>query len=673
MQDNPLLTLAHPLPFDRVRAEHVEPAVLDLIAQSRAAIDQIAGAGNLSYEGTFQALESATEQLEIVMGVVEHLESVATSDALRDAYNKILPAVSQFYSSITLHAGLYQALCGAAARMDHDSLSPIQQRYVKKTLDDFRRHGAELDETGKQALRRIDQALSERTTLFSQNVLDSTNAFEIYVDESRISGLPESALAMARESATARGQTGYRFTLQAPSVTPVLNYADDAALREQVWTAFNQRGRGKYDNVPLLKEILTLRSEKARLLGFKDFSDLVTHDRMAKTGEHAAAFVEDLKLKTQAAYRKENEELLAFRRSLEGPDAPELKPWDVGYYAEKQRQALYDFDEEQLRPYFSADRVLKGAFDLATSLYGVTFEPASLPVWHDSVKSHRIVDRSGRELGFFYTDLYPRESKRDGAWMHGLVASAPPTPHVALFCLNAQPPTRDLPSLLSFRDVETVFHEFGHLLHHCLSQVPVRSLSCTRVAQDFVELPSQIMENWCTESAALNRFASHYKTNAPIPDELIHRLLRARHFRAANAQMRQLGFAAVDLALHRDFDPTSDTNVLDFANEILQQYAVVQLPADYAMIASFGHLFSHSVGYAAGYYSYKWAEVLDADAFSRFRAEGIFNPTVGQAFVDAILSRGDSADPQDLFQEFMGRAPRLEPMLERLGLLARAS
>ncbi|HXS18296.1 MAG TPA: M3 family metallopeptidase, partial [Polyangiaceae bacterium] len=314
MQDNPLLSLAHPIPFDRVRADHVEPAVLDLIAQSRAAIDAIATSADLSYAGTFQALETSTERLEIVMGVVEHLESVATSDALRDAYNKILPAVSQFYSSITLHAGLYQALCAGAKLLNHDLLSPIQQRYVQKTLDDFRRHGAELDDAGKQELKRIDQALSEKTTLFSQNVLDSTNVFEVYVDESRISGLPESALAMARESAAARGQTGYRFTLQAPSVTPVLNYADDAALREQVWRAFNQRGRGKYDNLPLIGEILALRNEKARLLGFKDFSDLVAFDRMAKTGEHAAAFVADLRLKTEAAYRRENVELLAYRR-----------------------------------------------------------------------------------------------------------------------------------------------------------------------------------------------------------------------------------------------------------------------------------------------------------------------------------------------------------------------
>ena len=673
MSHNPLLALALPPPFDQVRADHVQPAILELIRQAELAIEAIANTQIFDYDSTFGALERSTEQLEMAMGIVEHLESVATSDALREAYNKILPPVSQFYSNITLHDGLYRALRACEQQLDRTKLSAIQLRHVDKTLDDFKRHGAELNEAGKTELRAIDQALSEKTTLFSQNVLDSANAFELIVDESRTGGLPASALSMAQESAQSRGKTGFRFTLQAPSVVPVLNYADDAKLREKIWCAFNQRGCGKFDNLPLVKEILSLRRRKARLLGFADFADMVTFDRMAKTGHAAADFIENLRRKTVAAYRRENEDLLAFRRSIEGPDAPELRPWDVGYYAEKQRKALYDFDEEALRPYFSADKVLQGAFDLATSLYGVQLVDADLPVWHEQVRAHRMLDKSGHEIGIFYTDLYPRESKRDGAWMHGLIAAAPPAPHVALFCLNAQPPTKDVPSLLSFRDVETVFHEFGHLLHHCLSSVPIRSLSCTRVAQDFVELPSQIMENWCTESAALNRFASHYQSHEPLPEDLIQRLLRARNFRAANAQMRQLGFAAADLALHREFDPDSDDNVNDFANNILQNYAAVKLPSDYAVIASFGHLFSHSVGYAAGYYSYKWAEVLDADAFTRFKTEGLFNAEVGRAFMQAILARGDSADPQLLFEEFMGRAPRLEPMLERLGLLAAAS
>lgn len=669
--DNPLSNPALPLPFDQVKPAHIEPAIMSLISAAQEALETIATGPADTYDGTFAALERATERLELSMGIVEHLESVNSSDDLRAAYNKVLPHVSQFYSSIALHEGLYRALRNFASR-EEPGLTPTQQRYVRKTLEDFERHGAELPPEGKERLQAIDRQLSEKTTAFSQNVLDGTNAFELLVDEARLAGLPEFAKTAARESAQEKGLTGYRLTLQGPSVVPVLTYADDASLREEVWHAFNLRGRGKNDNLPLVRDILRLRRERADLLGFKNFADLATADRMAKSGEEAIDFVEGLREKTQAAFEQENASLLAFRRELEGKDAPDLRPWDVSYYAEKQRKKLYDFDEEALRPYFSAPSVLLGAFQLAETLYGVKIENADLPVWDTSVRAHKILGEGGRELGWFYTDLYPRETKRDGAWMHGLIASPPPAPHVALFCANAQPPTSKAPSLMSFRDVETVFHEFGHLLHHCLSEVSVRSLACTRVAQDFVELPSQIMENWCSEKEALDRFAKHYETGEPLPVELVTRMLSARNFRAGNAQMRQLGFAAVDLALHVKFDPTSNVDVNAFANEVLQKYNPSQLPDDYSLIASFSHLFSHPVGYAAGYYSYKWAEVLDADAFSRFKREGLFNRDVGDAFRQTILSRGDSADPLDLFTEFMGRAPQMEPMLERQGLLKSA-
>jgi len=664
---NPLVSPTIPLPFDSVQPEHVEPAILGHIEQGKAALDAIAQGNADTYAGTFAALEDSTAGLETAMGMVEHLESVQTSDALRAAYNSILPQVSEFYSSIALHEGVYRALRKFASEGDQSTLSETEKRYLEKTLDEFRRHGAELDSEGKKKLQEIDRGLSEKTTQYSQNVLDGTNQFELYVDEARLSGLPDFALTAAKESASEKGKDGeYRFTLQAPSVIPLLTYADDAALRQEIWTAFNQRGRGKNDNLPLVKDILRLRRNRAKLLGFKDFADLATVDRMAKTGAKASEFVAQLRKETEAAFKKENDELLALRRELEGAEAPELRPWDVSYYAEKQRKKLYDFDEEKLRPYFSAPAVLKGAFDLAQELYGIRIEDADLPVWHESAQAHRVVSENGRELGIFYTDLYPRESKRDGAWMHGLVASPPPAPHVALFCTNAQPPTSDTPSLMSFRDVETVFHEFGHLLHHCLSEVSVRSLACTRVAQDFVELPSQIMENWCSEKSALDKFAKHYETGEALPEELVGGLLAARNFRAANAQMRQLGFSAVDLALHVDFDPDSD------ANQVLKDYSATEIHPGYALIASFSHLFSHPVGYAAGYYSYKWAEVLDADAFSRFKNEGLFSREIGQAFRQTVLARGDSADPLDLFKEFMGREPELSPMLKRQGLVAGA-
>lgn len=672
MTENPLTQLSTSIPFGSIRPEHVVPAVDTLLERAQGAIDAIAATpGERTYENTVDALERATEPLEYAVGIVEHLESVATTSELREAYNSILPKVSAFWSSIALHEGLYGALKGFAQTSEAQALEGARARLLKKTLADFRRHGAELGPEGKARLKEIDQELSQLTTRFSQNVLDSTNAFERWVtDPAELSGLPESARAAARDSAQSKGREGWRLTLQAPSVVAVLTYADDRSLREEIWRAFNRRGRQEgHDNLPLVSDILRLRKEKARLLGFAHFADLVTEDRMARTGAEALRFVRELTEKTEQAFEKENQELLAFRRELEGSGAPDLAPWDVAYYAEKQRRARYDFDEERLRDYFPAEKVLDGAFRLATSLYGVTIEPTDLPVWHGSVQAHRLVDADGTVLGVFYTDLYPREDKRDGAWMHGLIASVPPEPHVALFCANAQPPAGGKPSLMNHRDVETVFHEFGHLLHHCLSRVPVRSLACTRVAQDFVELPSQILENWCAEKDALDRFACHYETGEPIPAKLVEALLRARNFRAANAQMRQLGFAAVDLALHVEYSPDEHGDVLTYANRILQRYTPAQLPEDYALITSFSHLFAHPVGYAAGYYSYKWAEVLDADAFARFKQEGLFNPETGRAFRSAILSRGDSDEPLTLFREFMGREPRLEPMLERQGLL----
>ncbi len=669
---NPLVRPSTTIPFGLIHPEHVVPAVDELLERAQGALDFIASKpGERTYEDTLGALERATEPLEYAMGVVEHLESVATTAELRDAYNTVLPKVSAFWSSIALHEGLYAALKTFATTDEAKALTGPRARLLDKTLADFRRHGAELDAPGKARLQEIDQELSQLTTRFSQNVLDSTNAFERWVtDPAELSGLPESARAAARDSAAAKGRDGWRFTLQAPSVVAVLTYADDPRLREELWRAFNRRGRQPgHDNLPLVADILRLRKERAGLLGFAHFADLVTEDRMARTGAEALRFVRELTTKTEQAFEKENQALLAFRQELEGPSAPVLEPWDVAYYAEKQRRALYDFDEEQLRDYFPAEKVLQGAFELATSLYGVTIAPADLPGWHPSVQAHRLTDADGTVLGVFYTDLYPREDKRDGAWMHGLIASVPPEPHVALFCANAQPPAGGKPSLMSHRDVETVFHEFGHLLHHCLSRVPVRSLACTRVAQDFVELPSQILENWCAEKDALDRFARHYETGDPIPSKLVESLIRARNFRAANAQMRQLGFAAVDLALHVEYSPDEHGDVLAYANRILQRYNPARLPDDYALITSFSHLFAHPVGYAAGYYSYKWAEVLDADAFARFKQEGLFNPETGHAFRSSILSRGDSDEPLALFQEFMGREPRLEPMLERQGLL----
>jgi oligopeptidase A len=670
--ENPLLALSAAPPFDRIAAEHVVPAIQQLLAESGAALDRLEASTEPStYASTLAALETATEPLEVAMGVVEHLEGTATTPALREAYNTVLPDVSAFFAGIPLRARLYERLVALESSPEAKTLDATRARFLEKTLAEFRRHGARLNAADKERLRELDRELSTVASKFSQNVLDDTNAYElVFPDDSRLRGLPPSAVEMAKEAATAAGKDGYRLTLHAPSVTAILTYAEDAELRRTIWRAYNDRGTsGEHDNRPLLRRLLELRREKARLLGFADFADLVTEERMAKTGAEAQRFVDDLATRTRPAFEREKAELLAFRRELEGKAAPELEPWDVAYYSEKLKLARYAFDDEALRPYFPFEQVLDGAFRLAETLYDVRITKAEGPsVWHESVSAYHLKNAAGSELGLFYVDPYPRESKRGGAWMHGLVAAVPPAPHLAVFCANVAPPSGGKPSLLTHRDVETIFHEFGHLLHHCLSTVSVRSLAGTRVVQDFVELPSQIMENFCTEREGLNLFARHFETGAPIPDHLLEGLRQARTFRAATQQMRQLGFAAVDLALHRELDPTKE-DALRFGNRILAGFAAAPLPPDYGMLASFLHLFSHPVGYAAGYYSYKWAEVLDADAFGRFRKDGILSKEVGAAFRDEVLSQGDSRDPMALFVSFMGREPRVDALLERQGLL----
>lgn len=678
--DNPLLHIEFEVPFDAITAVHVQPAVETLIERAKAAIDAIAAAtGPRTYENTLGALDDATVRLELVSTVVSHLESVRSHPELREAYNVVQPMVSAFYATVPLHEGLYRALRAFSETPEAKALAPTKKRLLTKTLDEFRRHGAELPAEGKKRLEAISHELAEVTNKFSQNLLDSTAAWELLLeDESKLAGLPESARAQARSSAESKGKTGYRFTLQAPSVVPALTYLDDAALREAIYRAFSRRAsEGDLDNRPLILRILELRQEKAKLLGYRDFSDLVLEDRMAKRGEAAQKFVQDLEAKSRGAFEREKAELLAFRRSLEGPTAPELQPWDVAFYAEKQRKALYDFDEEELRPYFPVDRVLRGLFETAERLYGVRVEEdRAMPRWHQDVQCYRLFEGETL-LGAFYVDLYPREEKRGGAWMNGLITGGPGVgghsgfhPHLGLICANITPPLGDKAALLTHDEVQTLFHEFGHLLHHLLSNVEVRSLGGTNVAWDFVELPSQIMENWCWEREALNLFARHVETGEVIPEALFSKMKRARTFREATAMMRQLGFATVDLALHRSYDPARDGDLVRYTNSVLEAYAPARYPPDYAFITGFSHLFSSGIAYAAGYYSYKWAEVLDADAFSLFLEEGVFSREVGLAFRRSVLERGDSEDPMKLFKDFRGREPSVDALLLRSGLVA---
>jgi oligopeptidase A len=674
---NPLLRVQFRIPFDRIREEDVKPAATELLHAARARLDVLAAPGeDRTFDNTMRALDDLTEPLDWAMGVVRHLESVATYQELRAAFNAAQPEVSAFYSGIPLNAGLWNNIKAYAATPEAAALAGERRRFLRKTVDSFRRHGADLDPVGKKRLEEIDVELTQITTKFGENVLDSTNAFELVItNEGELAGLPPTAVATARQSAQRKGLEGWRFTLQGPDYTAVMTYLDDAAIRRKMYQAYAVRATtGDRDNRPLIVRILQLRREKAALLGFASFADLVLEDRMAHSGERALNFLEDLKAKTERRFREENQELLEFRRSLEGPAAEAIAPWDVAYYAEKQRAALYDFDEEALRPYFPMERVVAGLFELVHRLYGISVaEETGVPAWDPEVHYYNVRDENGMFLGGFYADWYPRENKRPGAWMDGLITGGPGPdafrPHLGLICGNLTPPVGGKPALLTHREVETIFHEFGHLLHHLLSLVETRSLAGTSVAWDFVELPSQIMENWCWEREALDLFARHHETGLPIPDELFQKMKRARTFRAANNQMRQLGFGFIDLNVHVRYDPGRDGDPVAYTRRILQEFSPAPLPADHAMIAGFTHLFSSPVGYGAGYYSYKWAEVLDADAFTRFRDGGIFSREIGASFRGEILAKGDSEDPAELYRRFMGRDPDPNALLVRSGLV----
>jgi oligopeptidase A len=676
-ETNPLLQVCFRIPFDRVQAAHVEPAIAELLRQSRIALDALANSDiPHTWENTMAALDDLAEPLDRAMAVVRHLEGVATYPELRAAHHAVEPEVSAFYTGIPLNQGLWKNIKSYSNTVDAKSLTGTRRRFLQKTIDTFRRHGADLDPEGKARLEKIDVELALATTKFSEHVLDSTNAWNLLVtDETKLAGLPPSAVAMARQSAEQKKLPGWRFTLQAPSYTAVMTYLDDASIRRDVYRAYAIRAtEPPHDNRPLVPRVLELRAQRARLLGYRDFADLVLEDRMARSGDRAQAFIDDLRRKTEPHFHRENRELLEFRRSIEGSHAPDLAPWDIAYYAEKMRRALYDFDEEQLRPYFPLESVVAGLFDLTGRLYGIrVVEETGAPVWDPQAKYYGVYDRAGAFLGAFYADWFPRENKRGGAWMDSFITGGPGPdgfePHLGLICGNLTPPVGDTPALLTHREVETIFHEFGHLLHHLLSCVEVRSLSGTSVAWDFVELPSQIMENWCWEREALDLFARHWRTGEPIPGELFQAMKRARTFRAANGQMRQLGFAHVDLALHTRYRPERDGDAVAWSRRLLQEFSPAPLPEDHAMAAGFTHLFGNPVGYGAGYYSYKWAEVLDADAFSRFRERGILNPEVGAEFRDKILARGDSEDPSELYRGFMGRDPDPNALLERSGLL----
>jgi oligopeptidase A len=671
---NPLLEPTFPFPYDRVLGEHVAPSVEPALAWAEVQIAEMSDPGvEPTYASTLLALDEMAEGVGRRIGPVTHLLGVAETPELREAYNQVLPQISAFWTRLFLNEELWAAIKRFAESDEARGLEGIHARNLERTLMEFRRAGADLPPEDKARLEALQVELAQKEQKFSENVLDATNAYQLHIaDEARLEGIPEAPLRRFAARAADEDLEGWVLTLDFPSFEAVMKHGRDRALREEIHAAFTGRCRdGELDNTGLIVEILRIRRDIARLLGHADFPDYRTEDLMSKTGQRAREFEADLEARTRPYWERDLAELQAHAADL---GISEMEPWDVSFVTEDLRKTRFAIDDEVLRPYFPLDRVEAGLFELAELVFGLTVrsrEPEGL--WNADVKMWDLIDSDGTHLATWYSDWFPRADKRQGAWMNNLSTGGPGAdgsfePHTGFIGGNFTPPDGDRPALLTHREVETLFHEFGHLLHHTTSRIPVRGRAGLNVPWDFVEVPSQIMENWCWEKEALNLFARHHETGEPLPDELFERMRRAQQFQGGWFQMRQISFGTLDLALHTEYDPDSGADVLEFVETTLARFGPTPNYSRRNIAAVFTHLFSG--GYASAYYSYLWSEVLEADAFSRFREEGIFNLETGRAFMDCILTRGDSADPDELFREFMGRDPDPEALLERnLGAL----
>jgi oligopeptidase A len=678
---NPLLSDLFRIPFHRIRPEHVEPGIRAALAEAQAEVDAVVqDDAPPTWTNTVERLDRATELLARRLAPASHLVAVAETPDLRDAYNAVLPEISTFWSRLPLNEGIWRRLRDFAATAEAVGLQGLRRRHLDKTLREFRRAGADLPPDGKARLEAIKVELAQLQQRFAENVLDATAAYEFLVaDEGRLAGVPEAARRRARAKAAEQGREGWLLTLDQPSVEPILKHCEDREVRREIHRAFTTRCReGAHDNRPLMARILALRAEMARILGYASFPDYTLEDRMARTLQRASEFEWDLVERTRPHWARDVSALQAHAARL-GLDG--LEPWDVAYVMETLRRERYDIDDEELRPWLPLERVLSGLFEIVRRTFGyrVVERPIS-EVWHPDVRYYEIFDESDAHVGSFYADWFPRKEKRQGAWMADFITGGPDgrgglRPHLGVMCGNFTPPDGDAPALLTHREVETTFHEFGHLLHHCASRVEIPARAGINVAWDWVELPSQLMENWCWEREALDLVARHHVTGEGLPPALFDRMLAARRFMGGWAQMRQLSIGTLDLALHHRLaeglsgEPGEGDAVMEFARKHAAAFSPTERFADFHTLTSFTHVFAG--GYAAGYYSYLWSEVLDADVFTRFTAEGVLNRETGRGYVDAILSRGDAEDPERLFRDFMGRDPDPSALLERnLGVSA---
>lgn len=620
----------------------------------------------VTWENTMEAMESCGESLDQIMGLVYNYFSSITDDHIQNLVEEYSPKLTEYSNSMTLDNNLFQRVKYIYEHQNKFVLNSEQKELLKKSYDSFVRNGALLSDEKKEELKKIDNALSEVSPIYSKNLLNSTKSFILEVSLNDLEGLPESSIEQAKIDAEEKGHPGkYVITLDATSMVPFLQYSKNRNLREKLYKAYVHRSFGDaFDNQEHVRSMVKLRDQKAKILGFKNYASFILQNRMAETEDRVFHFLNQLKNAAFPAAQKEVQEIQAFAKSKDGLD--KINPWDFAYYSEALKKEKYDFDGERLRPYFKLENVLKGAFDHAYKLYGLSFKlRKDLPVYHPDVTVYEVFEESSKKyVGLFYTDFFPRDNKRGGAWMtsfreQGKWASQIRRPHISIVC-NFTKPTPTKPSLLNFMEVQTLFHEFGHSLHGLLSQCTYKSLSGTNVLWDFVELPSQIMENWTLEKESLNLFASHYQTNDLISLDDIQKLQKSENFLKAYGSIRQYNFAYLDMIWHtkanKDFK-----NIHDYESEVLKDSLLFEHHGSYS--CTFSHIFGG--GYAAGYYSYKWAEVLDADAFEFFKEKGIFNKEVAESFKKNILSRGSTEHPMSLYKKFRGREPDINALLRR--------
>ena len=671
---NPLLSPFDTAPFSKLKNEHFMPAFTQAIADARAEIDAITNNPEApTFENTIAALDFSGKQLDRISSVFFNLNSAETNDEIQKIAQEISPILSEFGNDITLNEALFKRVKAVYDQKDSlTTLTTEEQTLLDKKYKSFSRNGANLNDDKKKRLREIDAELSKLKLKFGENVLAETNKFEMHLtNEADLDGLPEGEKEAAAQMAKAKDKDGWLITLDYPSYIPFMKYAKNRALRKKLSIAFGSKAfhNDALDNQENVLKIAKLRHERANLLGYKTHAHFVLEERMAETPEKVQEFLNELLEKAKPAAEREFKQLEDFAKKLDGIDR--LEKWDASYYSEKLKQKLFNLDDEKLKPYFKLENVIAGVFKVAEKLYGLQFEEVfDLDKYHADVKTYRIYDENRDLVSLFYADFHPRAGKRGGAWMTSFKSQYVENgtnvrPHISNVC-NFTKPTASKPSLLTFNEVTTLFHEFGHGLHGMLANTVYPGLSGTSVYWDFVELPSQILENWCYEKEALELFATHYETGEVIPMELVTKIKESATFQEGMQTLRQLSFGLLDMSWH-GADPTGITNVKAHEDKAFEGTDLYPATAETCMSTSFSHIFQG--GYSSGYYSYKWAEVLDADAFAYFKEKGIFNKEVATKFKYHVLSKGGTENPMDLYKKFRGAEPKIEPLLERAGLL----